>query len=222
MNAIDQSAARNLMLKDQIQARGVNDVRVLDAMGRVPRELFLPEDLRESAYDDAPLPIAGGQSISQPFIVGCMIDALNLQGGETVLEIGTGSGYAAAVLAQIVDDVFTIERIGELARDAEETSRSLHCDNVHVRHGDGTLGWPEQAPFDAIIVAAGGPRVPGSLKSQLKVGGRMVVPVGPLASTQQLVRVTRISEKRFETEVIADVRFVPLIGVEGWMTETDD
>jgi len=218
MNEIGQSVARNRMVTNQIEARGVTDELVLDAMRRVPRELFLPGDLRDAAYDDSPLPIAGGQTISQPFIVGYMIDALNLQGGETVLEIGTGSGYAAAVLAQIVKEVFTVERIGELARDAEETLRSLHCHNVHVRHGDGTLGWPEQAPFDAVIVAAGGPRVPETLKSQLKVGGRMVIPIGPLASTQELVRVTRISERDYESETISDVRFVPLIGVEGWLT----
>jgi protein-L-isoaspartate(D-aspartate) O-methyltransferase len=222
MKTIDQSADRDRMVEHQIEARGVRDFRVLNAMRKVPREVFLPERMREFAYEDAPLPIAAGQTISQPYIVAFMIEALALEGGETVLEIGAGSGYAAAVLAEIADEVFTVERIEELAHRADETLQSLDCHNVHVRHGDGTLGWPEQAPFDAIIVAAGGPSVPESLKSQLKIGGRMIIPIGSTATNQELVRITRISNSKFKSEDIADVRFVPLIGKEGWDSEQEE
>jgi protein-L-isoaspartate(D-aspartate) O-methyltransferase len=185
-------------------------------MRTVPREAFLPEPLWEFAYDDAPLPIAEDQTISQPYIVAMMIEALGLTGGEHVLEIGTGSGYAAAVLSRIARDVYTVERIGQLAEKSAAVLANLRYANVHVLHADGTRGWPEHEPYDAIVVAAGGPEVPESLKSQLRIGGRLVMPVGSDPSFQELVRVTRISGLRYETEDLADVRFVPLVGEEGW------
>jgi protein-L-isoaspartate(D-aspartate) O-methyltransferase len=212
----DLSKRREDMVDNQISARGVRSEAVLGALRKVPREAFLPERLREFAYEDSPLPIAAGQTISQPYIVALMTEALDLQGGERVLEIGTGSGYAAAVLAKIAGEVYTVERIGELAEKAASTLEALGYHNVHVIHADGTLGWAAAAPYDAIIVAAGGPEVPQSLKGQLKVGGRLVIPVGTDPRAQELVRVTRISNEEFKSEDIADVRFVPLVGKEGW------
>jgi protein-L-isoaspartate(D-aspartate) O-methyltransferase len=215
----DNSSRRDDMVRQQIVARGVRSEPVLRAMRAVPREEFLPEDLREFAYEDSPLPIAAGQTISQPYIVAFMVEALNLKGGERVLEIGAGSGYAAAVLAQVAARVYSIERIAELAGSAATTLARLGYDNVEIRHADGTRGWPEQAPFDAIVVAAGGPEVPESLKRQLKIGGRLVIPVGRTPEIQELVRVTRTADDEFETEDLADVRFVPLLGEEGWATD---
>ncbi len=213
------AALRSAMVERQIVSRGVRAPLVLEAMRTVPREAFLPQSLHEFAYDDSPLPIDASQTISQPYIVAFMVEALNLKGGETVLEIGAGSGYAAAVLSRIAGRVFTVERIGQLAEKAATVLADLHYDNVLVRHGDGTQGWPEYAPYDAIIVAAGGPSVPDSLKQQLKIGGRLVIPIGKDQRTQELVRVTRVSEENFKSEDIADVRFVPLIGKEGWLPE---
>ena len=161
----DLSRLREDMVENQIAVRGVRSEAVLGAMRKVPREIFLPERLREFAYEDAPLPIAAGQTISQPYIVALMTEALALEGGEKVLEIGTGSGYAAAVLAEIAAEVHTVERIGQLADTAASTLKALGYRNVHVVHADGTLGWPAAAPYDAIIVAAGGPEVPESLKA---------------------------------------------------------
>jgi protein-L-isoaspartate(D-aspartate) O-methyltransferase len=212
------SLLRKEMVERDIVARGVRDGLVLDAMRKVPRELFLPKNLREFAYEDSPLPIAGQQTISQPYIVAFMAEALMLKGGEKVLEIGTGSGYAAAVLSEIAASVYTVERLGELADKAAATLAELGYDNVHVLHGDGTRGWPEHAPYDAIVVAAGGPQVPESLKAQLKIGGRLVIPVGADQRNQELVRVVRVSKDKYRSEDIADVRFVPLIGEEGWVT----
>lgn len=207
------------MVDHHVAGRGVRSPLVLDAMRTVPREAFLPESLREFAYEDAPLPIAERQTISQPYIVALMTEALALKGGERVLEIGTGSGYAAAVLSRIAGDVYTVERIGQLAERAAAVLASLGYGNVHVLHGDGTLGWPEHAPYDAIVVAAGGPEVPESLKAQLKIGGRLVIPVGIDRRVQELVRMTRVSQREYEREDIADVRFVPLVGEEGWSSE---
>ena len=212
----DFAQLRNEMVEKAISARGVRSELVLNAMRNVPREAFLPEQLREFAYEDAPLPIDEGQTISQPYIVAFMTEALALKGGERVLEIGAGSGYAAAVLSKIAADVYTVERIGQLAEKAASTLADLGYHNVHVLHGDGTRGWPEHAPYDGIIVAAGGPTIPESLKEQLKVGGRLVIPVGRDPGVQELVRVTRISENKYDREDLADVRFVPLIGQEGW------
>jgi protein-L-isoaspartate(D-aspartate) O-methyltransferase len=207
---------RREMIEKSIAARGVRSKRVLDAMLAVKREAFLPEHLHEFAYEDAPLPISAGQTISQPYIVALMVEALLLEGGDRVLEIGTGSGYAAAVLAEIAAEVYTVERIGQLAEKAATALSDLGYTNVQVLHGDGTRGWPEHAPYDAIIVAAGGPKVPDSLKAQLKLGGRMVIPIGPDTRSQELVRITRISEHEYRREDLADVRFVPLLGHEGW------
>jgi protein-L-isoaspartate(D-aspartate) O-methyltransferase len=215
----DLSKLREDMVENQIAARSIRSAAVLDALRKVPREAFLPERLREFAYEDSPLPIDAGQTISQPYIVALMTEALDLQGGEKVLEIGTGSGYAAAVLAEIAAEVYTVERIGELAKKAASTLTALGCRNVHVVHGDGTLGWAAAAPYDAIIVAAGGPEVPESLKKQLKVGGRLVIPVGSDPRVQELVRITRTSNDEFKSEDLADVRFVPLVGKEGWAPE---
>jgi protein-L-isoaspartate(D-aspartate) O-methyltransferase len=186
---------------------------------RAARELSSRGTLREFAYEDAPLPIAEGQTISQPYIVAMMTEALELQGGEKVLEIGTGSGYAAAILSRIAKDVYTVERIGQLAEKSAATLAELGYHNVHVLHGDGTRGWPDHAPYDAIVVAAGGPQVPESLKAQLKIGGRLVIPVGADRRLQELVRVTRVSEHEYTTEELADVRFVPLVGAEGWTAQ---
>jgi protein-L-isoaspartate(D-aspartate) O-methyltransferase len=210
------ASLRAEMVERNIAARGVRDDLVLEAMRKVPRELFLPDELREFAYEDSPLPIAGEQTISQPYIVAFMAEALMLKGGEKILEIGAGSGYAAAVLSEIAANVYTVERLGQLADKAAATLTDLGYDNVHVLHGDGTRGWPAHAPYDAIVVAASGPQVPESLKEQLKIGGRLVIPVGADQRSQELVRVTRISKSEYCSEDIADVRFVPLIGEEGW------
>jgi protein-L-isoaspartate(D-aspartate) O-methyltransferase len=163
---------RERMAERQVANRGVRSQHVLHAMRTVPREAFLPESMREFAYEDSPLPIAEGQTISQPYIVALMAEALQLTGGEEVLEIGTGSGYAAAVLSRIARNVYTVERIGQLAEKAAAVLADLGYANVHVMHGDGTRGWPDHAPYDAIVVAAGGPEVPESLKAQLKIGGQ--------------------------------------------------
>ena len=219
MSKIDFSTLRNNMVDSQIADRGVRSHLVLEAMRTVPREAFLPESLQEFAYEDAPLPIAENQTISQPYIVALMTEALALEGGEKVLEIGTGSGYAAAILSRIAKEVYTIERIGQLAEKSGAVLADLGYNNIHVLHADGTRGWPDQAPYDAIVVAAGGPEVPESLKAQLKIGGRLVIPVGSDRRYQELVRVVRVSEHEYKTEDIADVRFVPLVGEEGWAVE---
>jgi protein-L-isoaspartate(D-aspartate) O-methyltransferase len=218
----DLAGLRRTMVKRQIESRGVTSPLVLEAVRAVPREAFLPEEMREFAYDDSPLPIDSGQTISQPFIVALMTEALLLAGGEKVLEVGTGSGYAAAVLAQIAGDVYSVERYAQLATRAAATLASQGVTNVHVLHGDGTLGWPEHAPFDAIVVAAGGPEVPESLKQQLRIGGRLVMPVGRSRRVQELLRVTRLAENEYHTEDLMDVQFVPLVGKEGWTPDRPD
>ena len=207
---------RENMVQYQIAARGVSDDRVLDAMRTVPREIFMPEALAEFAYEDTPLPIEEGQTISQPYIVALMIAAIRPGREDRVLEIGTGSGYAAAVLSRVVGQVYTVERHKALVDLARRRLRTLGYSNVEVLHGDGSLGWPEHAPYDAIIVTAGGPHVPRQLRDQLAIGGRIVIPVGPEPRLQHLVRMTRVSEERFEEERLGEVRFVPLVGEDAW------
>jgi protein-L-isoaspartate(D-aspartate) O-methyltransferase len=199
-----------------IARRGIRDARTLDAFRTVSREDFVPKTLEEFAYEDSPLPIEEAQTISQPYIVALTVEALGLKGGERVLEVGTGSGYAAAILARIAGEVYTVERIGSLATSASERLARLGFDNVHVRHGDGSLGWPEHAPYHGIAVAAGGPGVPQALREQLAIGGHLVMPVGARQDEQKLVRVTRVSQDEFTEEHLDDVRFVPLIGEQGW------
>jgi protein-L-isoaspartate(D-aspartate) O-methyltransferase len=199
----------------EIAARGVRDPRVLEALRRVPREKFVPTSLQNLAYRDQPLPIGSDQTISQPYIVALMIEALGLRGGERVLEVGAGSGYAAAVLGGIAGEVYTIERIAQLAERAAVALQDLGYDNIHVRQGDGAAGWLEKAPFDAILVSAAPLEVPRALTSQLAVGGRLVIPVGRDDRAQELIRITRVDIDEYEHEDIADVRFVPLISGEG-------
>jgi protein-L-isoaspartate(D-aspartate) O-methyltransferase len=204
------------MVREHIHARGVRDARVLEAMSKVPRELFVPQRMRERAYDDSPLPIGHDQTISQPYIVAFMAEALQLTAESKVLEVGSGCGYAAAVMAEIAAEVYTVERLEPLAVLAANNLSDAGCENVHVLHADGTQGWAEHGPFDAILVSAGGPGVPETLRKQLKIGGRLVIPVGADPRAQELVRITRTDETEFDREDLADVRFVPLIGAEGW------
>ena len=213
---MDTSGQRQRMVERHVEARGVHDPAVLDALRTVPREAFLPEHLAEFAYEDTPLPIEEGQTISQPFIVAAMAEALELGAHDRVLEIGTGSGYAAAVLGEIAEEVYTIERHRPLADQAERRLRELDYRNVHVLCGDGSLGWPEHAPFDAILVSAGGPEVPRVLVEQLAPGGRIVIPVGPDLRDQRLLRVTKASDGTTNIEDLGGVRFVPLIGAGGF------
>jgi protein-L-isoaspartate(D-aspartate) O-methyltransferase len=203
-------------LVELLSRRGIRDERTLEAFRTVPREEFLSDALAEFAYEDSPLPIEQGQTISQPYIVALTVEALGLKGGERVLEIGTGSGYAAAILGRIAREVYTVERIDSLATSAADRLARLGFDSVHVRCADGSLGWPEHAPYDAIAVAAGSPSVPPALLEQLAIGGRLVIPVGPGEDDQQLLRVTRVAAGEYRQEPLEDVRFVPLIGEQGW------
>ena len=205
---------RLAMIREQLQKRRIADERVLEAMARVPRHRFVPAEHETLAYTDQALPIAAGQTISQPFIVALMAAALRLKGSERVLEVGTGSGYAAAVLSRLVPEVYTIERHRELAETACKVFDELGYLNIWVRVADGTQGWPEYAPFDGITVAAGGPQAPRSLLEQLADRGRLVIPLGN-RDEQQLVCITRIGNS-FREESLGPVRFVPLIGAEGW------
>lgn len=205
------------MVDRQIAARGIKDPAVLDAMVAVPRELFVRENLSKRAYDDSPLPIDDGQTISQPFIVASMAAAARLRPDSRVLEVGTGSGYGAAVLSEVAGQVWTIERIEHLADQARRRLADLGYDEVHVVHGDGTLGLPDEAPFDAIVVTASGPEVPESLLDQLADEGTLVIPVGPETHDQRLVRVRRRGDD-FEQEDLGSVMFVPLVGDQGWGT----
>ena len=207
------------MVEAQIASRGIRDPGVLHAMRTVPRERFLDESQQDQAYDDGPLPIGEGQTISQPYVVALMTETVQPKPGNRALEVGTGSGYAAAVLATTVAEVYTIERLHGLAKKARQRLADLGYHNVHVLEGDGTLGWPEHAPYDAIIVTAGGPRVPPALLEQLAVGGRLIMPVGTGHRFQHLVRVTRTAADKYEHEDLEDVAFVPLIGKQGWQDE---
>jgi protein-L-isoaspartate(D-aspartate) O-methyltransferase len=211
---------RQRMVSEHLRRRDIIDPAVLAAFARVPREEFVPERLADHAYDDIPLPIGEGQTISQPYVVAMTAQALHLTGRERVLEIGTGSGYAAAVLANLAREVVTVERIEQLAVSAAERLARLGFDNVHVHHADGTLGWPINAPYEAICVAAGAPRPPRALLEQLAIGGRLVLPHGD-ADDQRLVRITRKDEMTYSEEDLGGVRFVPLIGDQGWPARHD-
>jgi protein-L-isoaspartate(D-aspartate) O-methyltransferase len=210
---------RKQMINHQLIARGLQDQLVIEAINNVRREQFVSKHLVDLAYQDGPLPIEENQTISQPYIVALMVSALELSSESHVLEVGTGSGYAAAVLSEISDQVFTIERLKVLADLARIRLTNLGYQNIHVLHGDGTLGWKEHAPFDAIMVSAGGPDIPKALKEQLKIGGRLVIPIGSSLREQSLLRITRISEEEYTEEDLGDVRFVPLIGANGWGDE---
>jgi protein-L-isoaspartate(D-aspartate) O-methyltransferase len=191
--------------------KGIRDKSVLEAMRRVPREEFIPEDIRERSYEDCALPIEDEQTISQPFIVALMAESLRLTKSDRVLEIGTGSGYAAAVMSLICADVYSVERHDGLARAASLRLGALGFDNIHVCHDDGTKGWPEYAPYDAISVAATAPEVPSALVDQLEIGGRLVIPVGDPDGRQELLRVTKTARDHFKSDKLGEVRFVPLI-----------
>lgn len=211
----DFESRRHAMVDRQIARRGVRDENVLAAMRAVPRERFVAEGMADFAYQDSPLPIGNGQTISQPYIVAAMIEAAEVRPGDRVLEVGAGSGYAAAVLGHIAGRVFAIERHEALAEEARGRIADLGYADVDVRAGDGTAGLAGEAPFDAILVAAGGPAVPRALKEQLAVGGRLVIPVGD-AGGQRLRRIRRRSAAHYREEDLGAVMFVPLIGAHGW------
>lgn len=196
------------MVTSQIETRGVLDKKVLDAMRKVPRHAFVPENMKSHAYQDEPLPIGHGQTISQPYIVAYMTEVLQLKGEERVLEIGTGSGYQAAILAELAKEVFTVEIVKELSKQAQDALKKLGYENIHFRVGDGNSGWKDYAPYDAIMVTAAPAKVPKALKEQLKVQGRLVIPVGSFY--QELVLVTR-EKNRFKKKKLLPVRFVPLV-----------
>jgi protein-L-isoaspartate(D-aspartate) O-methyltransferase len=206
----DFAARRQDMVRWQITARGIKDPRVIRAMETVPRHLFVPEVYQELSYGDHPLPIGEGQTISQPYIVAFMTEALALKPEDKVLEIGTGSGYQAAVLAELVKQVYTIEIIEPLGKQAQKTLDKMGYKNIHVKIGDGYKGWPDKAPFDAVIVTCAPETVPEPLIQQLKEGGRMIIPVGDTNAVQKLVRVIK-KGGRIETEAVMDVRFVPMV-----------
>ena len=211
---------RKKMVDAQIRSRGVRDERVLRAMEKIPRHLFVDEGLIDQAYNDNPLPIGEKQTISQPYIVALMTEALELKSSDKILELGTGSGYQAAILAVLADRVFTIERIASLAQKARKLLESLNYYNVVIRVGDGTYGWREESPFDAIAVSAGSPSIPRMLVEQLAIGGRLVIPVGSRYS-QSLIKLTRLSENPDDVkrEDLGGCRFVNLIGEHGWKVE---
>ncbi len=206
--------ARQMMIDTQLVPRGINQKEVLHAMFTVPRHLFVEEGLYSQAYSDFPLPIGEKQTISQPYMVALMTESLGLTGTEKVLEIGTGSGYQTAVLSFLAEKIFSIERISTIASRARRTLDALHCSNVIIRVGDGTLGWPEEAPFDAIIAAAASPRVPSAYVDQLRTGGRLIMPVGG-DDSQKLIKITK-RENDIVKEVLGGCKFVKLIGRDGW------
>lgn len=212
----DFAAERETMVRQQIAGRGIEGRRLLDALRAVPREEFVPDGMRDFAYEDGPLPIEAGQTISQPYIVALMIESAGVAPGDKVLEIGAGSGYAAAVMGRVAKEVIAVERHAELARLARGRMERLGFDNVRIIEGDGTGGLPAEAPFEAILCAASGSHVPEALRRQLAIGGILVMPVGEPDSVQNLVKVTRRGENSFEQEDLGPVRFVPLIGAHGW------
>lgn len=213
---MDFSRLREHMVRRQIEARGITNPLILAAFREIPREEFIEEHWRPWAYDDGPLPIEAGQTISQPYIVALMIDAAEIAPGDRVLEVGAGSGYAAAVISRLADAVTGVERQHELAEAAGERLRRLGISNVKIVEGDGTLGWPADAPFDAILAAASGSHVPNALIDQLAPGGRLVMPVGGSRDVQRLVKITKRAGGTIDEQQLGEVRFVPLIGKEGW------
>ncbi len=217
---VDYTVARRRMLEQQIVARGIEDPRLIDVMNKVPRHFFVDEGLRGHAYADGSLPIGHKQTISQPYMVAAMSAALELQGHERVLEIGTGSGYQTAILAKLAKRVYSVERISALAARARKVLDQLHISNVNIKTADGTIGWKDQAPFDGILVAAGAPDIPQEYLAQLTAGGRLVMPIGGY-NQQSLIRITRLDQDQFKREELMGCRFVPLIGVAGW-SEADE
>jgi protein-L-isoaspartate(D-aspartate) O-methyltransferase len=213
-------ALRFQMVKEQLAWRGIQDETALRAMAEVPRHFFVDPHLAHIAYNDSPLPIQGQQTISQPYIVARMCELLNLDATDRVLDVGTGSGYAAAVMSRIVKGVYSIEQHLVLVHQATDRLAELEYDNVTVSQGDGSLGWPKYAPYDAIMVAAGGPDVPAPLLAQLKINGRLVMPVGNTLRSQTLLRVLRLADNKYEYEDWGGVRFVPLVGEAGWDGKT--
>jgi protein-L-isoaspartate(D-aspartate) O-methyltransferase len=211
---VSHAERRAAMVRQHLAARDIGDPHVLRAMGEIPRERFVPEHLQDSAYEDGPLPIGEEQTISQPYIVAAMIQAAGVRPGDRVLEVGAGSGYAAAVLSRIASEVVAVERHGSLAEAATTRLGELGCDNCRIIEGDGSAGVPELAPFDAILVSAGAGRAPEPLKHQLTISGRLVIPVGG-ESVQILCRLTRTGEDAWERDELGSVRFVPLIGAHG-------
>ena len=213
MQFLDEQRRR--MVEQQIVARGVSDTHVLEAMREVPRERFIEDRMHKFAYEDTPLPIEEAQTISQPFIVALMIEAANVQPDDNVLEVGAGSGYASAVLGQIAGQVVGVEWHKSLAGRAQQRMSALGYHNIRIYHGDGTQGWAEHAPYDAIIVSAGGPGVPQALLDQLRVGGRLVVPIGDEPRTQELLLIRRTGPHDYDRQSLGLVQFVPLVGAEG-------
>jgi protein-L-isoaspartate(D-aspartate) O-methyltransferase len=211
---MNYDSLRQMMVESQLIPRGIRNERVLDAMRRVPRHLFVEEVIRHSAYDDMALPIGEGQTISQPYMVAIMTELLDLKGTEKVLEIGTGSGYQAAILAELAKEVYTIERIPVLTKRAEDTLTSLAYANIHLNTADGTVGWPEEAPFDRIIITAASPKIPDPLIEQLAINGILLLPMGSKYS-QRLLKITKTDQGTTE-EYHTPCVFVPLIGEHGW------
>ena len=212
----DYAAEREAMVERHLRRRGITEKPILDAFLEVPRETFISGDHSHLAYGDHPLPIEAGQTISQPYIVALMIQAANIRAGHTVLEVGAGSGYAAAVISRIAAKVIGIERQSELVSIARQRMERLGYDNVEIVEGDGTRGWPDQAPFDAILAAASGSHVPQALIAQVAPGGCIVMPVGDPGRVQELIKVTKQEDGILRQENLGEVRFVPLIGEEGW------
>jgi protein-L-isoaspartate(D-aspartate) O-methyltransferase len=213
----DFKKERLAMVEEQLRRRGIHDQRLLAVMANIPRHSFVSSDYQLAAYEDRPFPIGEGQTISQPYMVAVMTQSLELKGDERVLEIGTGSGYQTAILAEMAKTIFTIERIQELLLRAQKILQELGYENIFFLTGDGTKGWPEKAPFDGIIVTAGAPEIPQTLTSQLAEGGRLVIPVGP-RYTQTLYKVTR-KRNQFTEEDLTGCVFVPLVGDFGWKEE---